>query len=206
MLTDIIATGAVPVVRLTEVFRQAAQSRIVTTAPGINRVAIPDLSRPEGDTDFYFLPTEDLETAAKRIVELVKTRIPKRFGFDAMQDIQVPCPTNRARARARSRSLNIELQAALNPAGERKVERFGWIFAPSDKVMQIKNDYDKEVHIGDIGLVADVDPEAGELTARFEGRDLSCTASASSTRWCRPTPRRSTRARARSIRPWSSRC
>ena len=110
------------------------------------------------------------ETAAARIVELVKTRIPKRFGFDAMQDIQVLCPMNRGGAGARS--LNIELQAALNPAGERKVERFGWTFAPGDKVMQIENDYDKEVYNGDIGLVADVNPDAGELTARFEGRDL----------------------------------
>ena len=170
VLADIIASGAVPVVRLTEVFRQAAQSRIVTTAHGINRGAIPDLSRPEGDSDFYFVPAEDPETAAARIVELVKTRIPKRFGFDAMQDIQVLCPMNRGGAGARS--LNIELQAALNPAGERKVERFGWTFAPGDKVMQIENDYDKGVYNGDIGLVADVDPEAGELTARFEGRDL----------------------------------
>ena len=170
VLADIIASGAVPVVRLTEVFRQAAQSRIVTTAHGINRGAIPDLSRPEGDSDFYFVPAEDPETTADRIVELVKTRIPQRFGFDAMQDIQVLCPMNRGGAGARS--LNIELQAALNPAGERKVERFGWTFAPGDKVMQIENDYDKEVYNGDIGLVVDVDPEAGELTARFEGRDL----------------------------------
>ena len=96
--------------------------------------------------------------------------VPRRFGFDAMQDIQVLCPMNRGGAGARS--LNIELQAALNPAGERKVERFGWTFAPGDKVMQIENDYDKEVYNGDIGVVVDVDPEAGELTARFEGRDL----------------------------------
>ena len=157
-------------VRLTEVFRQAAQSRIVTTAHGINRGAIPDLSRPEGDSDFYFVPADDPETAAARIAELVKTRIPLRFGFDAMQDIQVLCPMNRGGAGARS--LNIELQAALNPAGERKVERFGWTFAPGDKVMQIENDYDKEVYNGDIGYVADVDPDVGELTARFEGRDL----------------------------------
>ena len=170
VLADIIASGAVPVVRLTEVFRQAARSRIVTAAHGINRGAIPDLSPPEGESDFYFVPAEDPETAAARIVELVKTRIPKRFGLDAMQDIQVLCPMNRGGAGARS--LNIELQAALNPAGERKVERFGWTFAPGDKVMQIENDYDKEVYNGDIGLVADVDPEAGELTARFEGRDL----------------------------------
>ena len=104
------------------------------------------------------MPAEDSETAAARIVELVKTRIPQRFGFDAMQDIQVLCPMNRGGAGARS--LNIELQAALNPAGERKVERFGWTFAPGDKVMQIENDYDKEVYNGDIGQVADVDPEA----------------------------------------------
>ena len=163
VLADIIASGAIPVVRLTEVFRQAAQSRIVTCAHGINRGAIPDLSRPEGDSDFYFVPAEDPETAAARIVELVKTRIPKRFGFDPVRDIQVLCPMNRGAIGARS--LNIELQAALNPAGERKVERFGWTFAPGDKVMQIENDYDKEVYNGDIGLVADVDPEAGELTA-----------------------------------------
>ena len=158
VLADIIASGAIPVVRLTEVFRQAAQSRIVTCAHGINRGAIPDLSRPEGDSDFYFVPAEDPETAAARILELVKTRIPKRFGFDPVRDIQVLCPMNRGAIGARS--LNIELQAALNPAGERKVERFGWTFAPGDKVMQIENDYDKEVYNGDIGLVADVDEHA----------------------------------------------
>ncbi len=166
VLADIIVSGAVPVARLTEVFRQAVRSRIVTSAHGINRGAIPDLSRPDGDSDFYFVPADDPETAAARIVELVKTRIPKRFGLDPVRDIQVLCPMNRGGAGARS--LNIELQAALNPAGERRVERFGWTFAPGDKVMQIENDYDKEVYNGDIGQVVDVDPEAGELTARFE--------------------------------------
>ncbi len=170
VLADIIASGAVSVVRLTEVFRQAAQSRIVTAAHSINRGAIPDLSRPAGESDFYFVPAEEPETAADRIVALVKTRIPKRFGLDPMRDIQVLCPMNRGGAGARS--LNIELQAALNPAGERRVERFGWTFAPGDKVMQIENDYDKEVYNGDIGHVADVDPEAGELTASFEGREI----------------------------------
>ena len=170
VLADIIASGAVPVVRLTEVFRQAAQSRIVTAAHGISRGAIPDLSRPAGESDFYFVPVEDPETAAARIVALVKMRIPKRFGLDPMRDIQVLCPMNRGGAGARS--LNIELQAALNPAGERKVERFGWTFAPGDKVMQTENDYDREVYNGDIGRVADVDPEAGELTAGFEGREI----------------------------------
>ena len=71
------------------------------------------------------------------------------------------------------RSLNIELQAALNPAGERKVERFGWTFAPGDKVMQIENDYDKEVYNGDVGFLSDVDPEESEVTASFDGRSVT---------------------------------
>jgi exodeoxyribonuclease V alpha subunit len=171
VLADVIASGAVSVVRLTEVFRQAAQSRIVTSAHRINQGSIPDLSKPEGDSDFYFVPADDPETAVPRIVELVKTRIPRRFGLDPIRDIQVLCPMNRGGAGARS--LNIELQAALNPARERKVERFGWTFAPGDKVMQIENDYDKEVYNGDIGNIDDVDPDAGELTASFDGRAVT---------------------------------
>ena len=88
---------------------------------------------------------------------VAETRIPRRFGLDPVRDIQVLCPMNRGGAGARS--LNIELQAALNPAGERRVERFGWTFAPGDKVMQFENDYDKEVYNGDIGVVVDVDPD-----------------------------------------------
>ena len=93
------------------------------------------------------------------------------FDNSSVRDIQVLCPMNRGGAGARS--LNIELQAALNPAGERKVERFGWTFAPADKVMQIENDYDKEIYNGDIGYIDDVDPDEGELTARFDGRAVA---------------------------------
>jgi exodeoxyribonuclease V alpha subunit len=171
VLADIIGSGVVPVVRLTEVFRQAAASRIIINAHRINRGAMPDLSAPAGDSDFYFVVADDPETAVPRIVELVKTRIPKRFGFNSIRDIQVLCPMNRGGVGARS--LNIELQAALNPAGERKVERFGWTFAPGDKVMQIENDYDKEVYNGDIGYIVDVDPDAGELVATFDGRSVT---------------------------------
>ena len=171
VLADIIASNTVPVVRLTEVFRQAAQSRIITSAHKINQGFIPDLSRPDGDTDFYFVQAEDPETAVQRIVELVKTRIPQRFGLDPIRDIQVLCPMNRGGVGARS--LNIELQAVLNPPGERKVERFGWSFAPGDKVMQIENDYDKDVYNGDIGYIDDVDLELGELTASFDGRAVT---------------------------------
>jgi exodeoxyribonuclease V alpha subunit len=171
VLADIIASGAVPVVRLTEVFRQAAQSRIITSAHRINHGFIPDLSKPEGASDFYFVQADDPESAVPRIIELVKTRIPQRFGLDPIRDIQVLCPMNRGGVGARS--LNIELQAALNPAGECKVERFGWTFAPGDKVMQIENDYDKEVYNGDIGYVDDVDPDVGALTASFDGRAVT---------------------------------
>src|SRR5499426_228632 len=170
VLADIISSGAMPVVRLTEVFRQAAQSRIITSAHRINQGSMPDLSPPPTSSDFYFVQADDPETAVARIIELVKTRIPKRFGLDPIRDIQVLCPMNRGGAGVRS--LNIELQAALNPAGERKVERFGWTFAPGDKVMQIENDYDKEVYNGDVGTVDDVDINAGELTASFDGRSV----------------------------------
>jgi len=171
ILADIIASGALPVVRLTEVFRQAAQSRIIVNAHRLNQGLMPDLATSNADSDFYFVPAEDPETAVQRILELVKTRIPRRFGFDPIRDIQVLCPMNRGGVGARS--LNVELQAVLNPAGVRKVERFGWTFAPGDKVMQIENDYDKEVYNGDIGYVEDVDVEAGELIAHFDGRAVT---------------------------------
>jgi exodeoxyribonuclease V alpha subunit len=133
VLADIISSGAVPVVRLTEVFRQAAQSRIITSAHRINQGSIPDLSPPETQSDFYFVQADDSETAVGRIIELVKNRIPRRFGLDPIRDIQVLCPMNRGGVGARS--LNIELQGALNPAGANKVERFGWTFAPSNSAL-----------------------------------------------------------------------
>ena len=171
VLADVIASGAVPVVRLTEVFRQAAQSRIITSAHQINRGSLPDLTRPEGDSDFYFVQADDPEIAVARIVVLMKSRIPQRFGLDPFRDIQVLCPMNRGGLGARS--LNIQLQTALNPAGDRKVERFGWTFAPGDKVMQIENDYDKEVYNGDIGYIDNVDQDLGELIVRFDGRNVT---------------------------------
>jgi hypothetical protein len=129
--------------------------------------------------------------------ELVKTGIPRRFGLDPIRDIQVLCPMNRGGVGARS--LNIELQAALNPAGDNKVERFGWTFAPGDKVMQIENDYDKEVYNGDIGYIDEVDTDAGEL--RPSTGVPSLTDLVNSTCWCPLTPRRSTKARVLNTRP-----
>jgi exodeoxyribonuclease V alpha subunit len=171
VLADIIGSRAVPVVRLTEVFRQAAESKIITSAHQTNQGRMPHLGKPDGESDFYFVPAEDPEQAAARIVELVQGRIPRAFGLDPIRDIQVLCPMNRGGVGARS--LNVELQAALNPSAEPKVERFGWTFAPGDKVMQIENDYDKEVYNGDIGYVQTVDVEEGELVARFDDRTVT---------------------------------
>ena len=170
VLADLSGEGALPVVRLREVFRQAARSRIIVNAHRINAGVLPNLDRPQGESDFYFVPAEDPESALSRIVELVSIRIPRRFGLDPIREVQVLCPMHRGGAGARS--LNVELQTALNPAGPRKVERFGWTFAPGDKVMQVQNDYEKDVYNGDLGYVEDVDPETGELRAGFEGRIL----------------------------------
>jgi hypothetical protein len=135
------------------------------------RLAAPPVGSPGNDSDFYFVPVDDPAIAVSRIIELAKNRIPKRFGLDPVRDIQVLCPMNRGGVGARS--LNIELPAALNPAGDRKVERFGWTFAAGDKVMQVENDYDKEVYNGDIGSIGDIDPDAGELAVTFDSRSFT---------------------------------
>ncbi|WMT47787.1 MAG: ATP-dependent RecD-like DNA helicase [Acidithiobacillus caldus] len=168
VLADLIAAKTLPVVHLTEVFRQAAQSRIIQAAHRIHTGHIPDLSKPEGQSDFYFIAVDDPAEAADKLVKLVTTHIPRRFGLDPVQDIQVLCPMNRGALGARA--LNDALQAALNGESAPVVEKFGRRFAPGDKVMQIQNDYEKEVFNGDLGTVHAVDMEEGTLTVDFEGR------------------------------------
>ena len=168
ILFDMFGLGAVPVARLTGVFRQAAQSRIITSAQRINQGQTPDFAKHEGETDFYFVAADEPEQAVERIITLVKSRIPLRFGLDAIRDIQVLCPMNRGGVGARS--LNVALQAALNPSGDNKIERSGSTFTPGDKVMQIENVYDKEVYNGDIGYVESPDLAEGELAVSFDGR------------------------------------
>jgi exodeoxyribonuclease V alpha subunit len=169
VLGDIIASGAVSVVRLTEVFRQAAESRIIANAHRINQGLMPNLA-PADVGDFYFVDTTEPEESVRKLLAIVRERIPKRFGFDPIRDIQVLCPMNRSGLGARS--LNIELQKALNPPGEIRVERFGWTFCPGDKVMQVENNYDKEVYNGDLGVVSRIDIQEGELAAEFDGREI----------------------------------
>ncbi|KPH85442.1 helicase, RecD/TraA family [Komagataeibacter intermedius AF2] len=169
VLADIIGSNAVPVVRLTEVFRQAAQSRIITNAHRINEGRMPELSAEEG-SDFYFVEAAEPEVGLRKLLAVVRDRIPARFGLDPVRDVQVLCPMNRGGLGARS--LNIELQQALNPPDEVKVERFGWTYGPGDKVMQIANDYDRDVFNGDLGVIGRIDVEEGELTVSFDGRDV----------------------------------
>jgi exodeoxyribonuclease V alpha subunit len=169
VLADIIASGAVPVVRLTEVFRQAAESRIIVNAHHINQGSMPELAPGDGG-DFFFVDAADPEEGVRKLLAIVRERIPKRFGLDPIHDIQVLCPMNRGGLGARS--LNIELQTALNPPGETRIERFGWTFCPGDKVMQVENDYDKEVYNGDLGIVSHIEMEEGELIVDFDGREL----------------------------------
>ena len=120
-------------------------------------------------SDFYFIDAEEPEDGVAKIIEVVRDRIPRRFGLDPIRDVQVLCPMNRGGLGARS--LNVELQKALNPPAE-TVERFGWTFAPGDKVMQIENDYDREVYNGDLGLVRRIDEDEGELVVAFDGREV----------------------------------
>jgi len=167
VLADVIASGAVPVIRLTEVFRQAAQSRIITNAHRINAGAMPELAAPDG-SDFFFVEAAEPEDAARKLLAVVRDRVPARFGFDPVRDIQVLCPMNRGSLGAHT--LNIELQRALNPPGPERVERFGWTFGPGDKVMQVANDYERDVFNGDLGLITGLDMEEGTLTVSFEGR------------------------------------
>ncbi len=164
VLKDIIASGAVPVVRLTEVFRQAATSKIIINAHRINEGAMPDLSaRDEGD--FFYVDATDPGDVADRVVDLVARHIPRRFGFDPARDIQVLSPMQRGGAGARA--LNILLQTRLNPPTDTAIEKFGQSYGPGDKIMHIINDRERDLYNGDLEVVTAVDHVDGELTAMF---------------------------------------
>jgi exodeoxyribonuclease V alpha subunit len=172
VLHDLIESGVVPTVRLTEVFRQAANSQIITNAHRIRRGQMPDVRGTERDSDFHFVERDEPEKIVATLVKLVKERIPQRFGFDPIRDVQVLCPMNRGSLGVRE--LNTALQQVLNPvrAGEPVVERFGWRFQLRDKVIQTENDYDKDVFNGDIGTIDRIDPVEHEVTIRFDERKV----------------------------------
>ncbi|HNU52626.1 MAG TPA: ATP-dependent RecD-like DNA helicase [Verrucomicrobiota bacterium] len=172
VLRHVIESGRVPVVRLTEVFRQAAGSRIITTAHRINEGLFPELSAQDPASDFFFIERQDPESIAATLIEVVRRRIPARFGLDPLQDVQVLCPMNRNSLG--THELNRQLQQALNPPRSDRpaIEKFGVRYQCGDKVMQIQNDYDKDVFNGDIGQVTRLDPVERELAVRFDQREV----------------------------------
>ena len=169
-LSDLIDSGAVPVIRLTEVFRQAATSWIIKAAHQINHGLMPVFPRKDDKGDCYFLTVEEPEELPPRLVTLVKDRLPKAYGVNAIRDIQVLCPMNRGSTG--SRALNEALQAALNPPSDESVSKFGCRFSVGDKVMQIENNYERDVFNGDIGFVTGIDSVEEELAVDFDGREV----------------------------------
>ncbi len=174
VLRDLIDSGAIPVARLREIFRQADNSRIVRNAHRVNQGYLPELESARGElSDFYFVPADDAEDGQRKVVEIVAGRIGRRFGLDPIRDVQVLSPMNRGPLGVRT--LNVTLQAVLNPAPEAgvvEVERFGWKYRAGDKVMQTENDYDKDVFNGDLGRIRSIDPGAEKMTIAFDGRPV----------------------------------
>ena len=172
VLDDVIASEAASVIRLTEIFRQAAESKIVLSAHRINHGELPDLDSPPATTDFYFIGRDEPEQAASTIVELVAERIPQKFGFDPIDDVQVLAPMHRGELG--TAALNKALQQRLNPAGNTpELTRGERVYRRGDKVMQLKNDYDKAVFNGDIGVILAIDLKEGGLQVDFDGRIAS---------------------------------
>ena len=167
VLRDIIDSACFPVIRLTRIFRQALRSRIIYNAHRINAGQMPDLSNGKG-TDFFFVEKEEPEEAVAEIVRLGKDKLPRHYGLPSSL-IQVLTPMQRGEVGATN--LNLVLQEALNPQGE-GLRRSGFVFRPGDRVMQIKNNYDKEIFNGDIGEIERVDLTQRVLTVCFEGRRI----------------------------------
>jgi exodeoxyribonuclease V alpha subunit len=171
VLADVIASGVVPVVRLTEIFRQAGQSWIVRAAHAVHAGELP-VSAPPGQGDFYVVEANEPAAVLDKLIAMVRDRIPSRFGLDAVRDVQVLAPMNRSELGVRN--LNARLQEVLNPPrGQPEVQRFGWTFRVGDKVLQTENNYQREVFNGDVGRVVAVDEGERELVVEFDGRPVT---------------------------------
>ena len=167
VLRDIIDSKRIPVIRLTRIFRQAQESRIVMSAHAINKGVFPDTSNGK-NTDFFFIQQEDSEQAVDTIVKLVKERLPNAYKRPT-SDIQVLTPMQRGVVGAAN--LNMALQTVLNP-GQVSLNRSGYSFRQGDRVMQLRNNYDKEVFNGDLGYIEKVDMEDRTLFVCFDGRTV----------------------------------
>lgn len=170
VLADIIGCGSVPVARLTEIFRQAEESRIIVNAHRINRGELPEPPPPGETADFYVIEARGAEDALAKVVEVVGNRIPRRFGLDPMRDVQVITPMQRGLVG--TRHLNDRLADLLNGAPLDRIERFGQTYAVGDKVMQIENDYDRDVFNGDLGILKRIRSKDDEVVVSFDGRDV----------------------------------
>jgi exodeoxyribonuclease V alpha subunit len=173
VLRDLIDSQVVPVTRLSTIFRQAAHSRIITNAHLINQGKFPEFPKGKGEGDFFLFPAEDAAAAADWILQIVTERIPQKFGFDPIHDIQVLAPIYRGLVGVTV--LNDRLQEKLNPPASSKPERrlFGTVFRLGDKVMQTQNNYDKDVYNGDIGFIESIDTVEQYLKVNFDGRSVS---------------------------------
>ncbi len=169
VLEDVIGSGRIPVVELDQIFRQAASSRIVVNAHRIRLGLLPERGDDQGETDFYFIEQEDPERLAELILKVVTERIPRRFSLDPVDDVQVLTPMHRGVVGAEN--LNRLLQEALNPGGQ-GLERGSKRLKVRDKVIQLKNDYEREVWNGDIGRVSSIDAEAQEVVVSFDRRPV----------------------------------
>ncbi len=172
VLRDIMESGQFPVIRLTKIFRQAQTSRIIMNAHNINSGKMPDISNGK-NTDFFFIQKEEPEEATAEIVKLVKKNLPRYYKVEPAM-IQVLTPMQRGTVGAAN--LNLALQEAINPHGE-GLRRSGFVFRIGDKVMQLKNNYDKEVFNGDIGRIVQVDLTERTLIVSFDDRQVEYDAS-----------------------------
>jgi exodeoxyribonuclease V alpha subunit len=171
VLKDIIEAGCVQVIRLNEIFRQSRQSMIIVNAHRINNGEMPLAAHGEGSPkDFYFFTVEEPEKVLEKVISLCKEGLVSRFGYNPLDDIQVLTPMHKGTVGVAN--LNTELQKALNPARD-ELLRGGKLFKAGDKVMQIRNNYDKDVYNGDIGRVAGIDNEMQELKVNYDGRLVS---------------------------------
>lgn len=170
VLKDLIDSGTLPVARLTEVFRQAAESRIIQAAHSINEGKIPWVPKPAPpESDFHFIERDTPEAIAQTIVHLASERIPRAFHMDPVRDIQILCPMNRGLLG--TANMNNLLQAALNPPGDwtkPECERYGLTFRQGDKVIQTRNNYDKDAFNGDIGRITGIQADPLEVLVEFE--------------------------------------
>lgn len=172
VLADLIAAGPVPVIRLEEIFRQAAESGIIRNAHRINHGELPAFTRGEDElADFYGVRVTSPEDAEAKLAELLSARIPERFGLDPVSEVQVLTPMNRGRMG--TQALNELLQARLNPSPKAVLQRGQTRFAQGDKVMQLENDYEREVYNGDIGRITSIDPDTPSVQVAMDGRTLT---------------------------------